>query len=425
MRRLLRWYGANPLHLLALLGSFALAGYAAARLVPSRPLGVAAWFLGAVVGHDLLLMPLYALADRSAMAAIRHRAPRLPAAPWINYLRVPAGLSALLLLVWFPLILRLHTSYSASTTLSADPYLWHWLAVTGALFLLSAVMLALRLRMRPRAVTALEPRPAPSGAEDATATRENPAASRHSSTDGNPADGSAGRTDLRKKHTVTRQSMAEQVAAMNEAAAARPANPVMSVFADEQPRLAREPAPAVPPGPGAPAPDGELLDVHGQPVTLHAALAGGPAVLVFYRGEWCPYCNIALATYQAQLLPELRRRGFGLIAVSPQKPDESLALQEKKELTFTVLSDPGNVLAAQFGIVMTPSPDVIEAQLKLGLDLTQGNADGTTAIPIPTTVVIDADRVVRWVDVRPDYSTRSEVSDILAAIDAAGSGSAR
>jgi peroxiredoxin len=212
---------------------------------------------------------------------------------------------------------------------------------------------------------------------------------------------------------------------MNEAAAARPANPVMSVFADEQARLAHEPAPEGPLGPGATVPDGELLDVHGQPVTLYAALAGGPAVLVFYRGGWCPYCNIALATYQAQLLPELRRRGFGLIAVSPQKPDESLTLQEKKELTFTVLSDPGNALAARFGIVMTPSPEVIEAQLKLGLDLTQGNADGTIAIPMPTTVVIDAGHVARWIDVHPDYSIRSEVSAILAAVDAVDSNRAR
>jgi hypothetical protein len=76
MRRLLRWYGANPLHLLALLGCFALAGYAAAQLMPSRPPGIAAWFLGAAVGHDLLLVPLYSLADRSATAAIRHRASR-------------------------------------------------------------------------------------------------------------------------------------------------------------------------------------------------------------------------------------------------------------------------------------------------------------------------------------------------------------
>jgi hypothetical protein len=151
MRRLLRWYGASPLHLLALLACFGLAGYAAARLVSSRPVAVLVWFGGAVVAHDLLLMPLYSLADRSAMAAIRHREPNLPAAPWINYVRVPVALSGLLLLVWFPLILRLRSPYHASTTLSADPYLWHWLAVTGTLFLLSAVALALRLRRQSRA----------------------------------------------------------------------------------------------------------------------------------------------------------------------------------------------------------------------------------------------------------------------------------
>jgi hypothetical protein len=157
MRRLLRWYGGSPLHLLAFLACFALAGYAAAHLISSRPLGVAIWFLGAVVGHDLLLVPLYSLADRSVMAVIRHRRPRLPAVPWINYIRVPAALSGLLLLVWFPLILRLPSGYHASTTLSQAPYLWHWLAVTGALFLMSAIAFALRLRGKARTSLPLEP----------------------------------------------------------------------------------------------------------------------------------------------------------------------------------------------------------------------------------------------------------------------------
>jgi hypothetical protein len=147
----MRWYGANPLHLLALLACFALAGYGALQLVPSRPLGVAIWFAGAVVGHDLVLIPLYSIADRSVVAAVRHRAPSLPPVPWINYLRVPAGLSAVLFLVWFPLILRLGTRYHESTTLSPDPFLWHWLAVTGTLFLLSAAAYAVRLRAARRA----------------------------------------------------------------------------------------------------------------------------------------------------------------------------------------------------------------------------------------------------------------------------------
>jgi hypothetical protein len=166
MRRQLRWYGASPLHLLALLACFGLAGYAAARLVSSHPVAVLVWFGGAVIGHDLLLMPLYSLADRSAMAALRHREPHVPAAPWINYVRVPAALSGLLLLVWFPLILRLPSPYHASTTLSADPYVWHWLAVTGALFLLSAVAFALRLRGKARVPSPPErpaPAPAPAG----------------------------------------------------------------------------------------------------------------------------------------------------------------------------------------------------------------------------------------------------------------------
>jgi hypothetical protein len=169
MRRLLRWYGASPLHLLALIACFGLAGYAAARLVSSHPVAVAAWFLGAVIGHDLLLMPLYSLADRSAVAVLRHREPHLPAAPWINYIRVPAALSGLLLLVWFPLILRLRSPYHASTTLSADPYLWHWLAVTGTLFLLSAVAFALRLRSRSPAV---RPRAAAAGKGERPVARE-------------------------------------------------------------------------------------------------------------------------------------------------------------------------------------------------------------------------------------------------------------
>ena len=167
MRRLLRWYGANPLHLLALIGCFALAGYAADRLVSSNPLGIGIWFVGAVIGHDLLLFPLYTLADWSAAAVLRHRAARLPAIPWINYLRVPAVLSGLLLLVWFPLILRLHTHYQASTTLSPDPFLWHWLGITGALFLLSAAAFALRIRFLRRAAASpaeqpsAPPRPLP------------------------------------------------------------------------------------------------------------------------------------------------------------------------------------------------------------------------------------------------------------------------
>jgi hypothetical protein len=148
MRWFSRWYGANPLHLLTLIGCFALAWYAGAGLLHAKPVGVAVWFAGAVVGHDLILMPLYALADTSVTAVFRHRPPKLPTVPWINYLRVPVVLSGLLLLIWFPLIFRIPSHFPRTTDLSLDPYLGHWLAVTGALFLLSAFALALRLGVR-------------------------------------------------------------------------------------------------------------------------------------------------------------------------------------------------------------------------------------------------------------------------------------
>jgi hypothetical protein len=146
LRAFLSWYGAGPLHLLTMAGCFALAGYAAVELLPNNAVGIPLWLLGAVIGHDLLLMPLYTLADRSALAVFRHRKPALPDIAWINYLRVPAALSGMLLLIWFPLIFRLPARFPATTTLPLDPYLWHWLGITGGLFLLSAAALALRLR---------------------------------------------------------------------------------------------------------------------------------------------------------------------------------------------------------------------------------------------------------------------------------------
>jgi peroxiredoxin len=126
--------------------------------------------------------------------------------------------------------------------------------------------------------------------------------------------------------------------------APQPQSDVFSVFATEQAELERNGAPDGVIAAGAQLPEAELLDPHGDPVKLSDALAARPAVIVFYRGAWCPYCNIALRTYQSELVPELDRRGVALLAVSPQKPDEALSMQEKHDLAYTVLSDPGNVL---------------------------------------------------------------------------------
>ena len=175
MHRIQRWYGANPLHLIALIAAFALAGYAVAAVSAAGQLpGFVVWFAVAIVGHDLLLFPLYSIADLSVRrllprwaarpvpraaapasnGSLAGRAATAPAKPpFINHIRVPAGLSLLLLLVWFPLILGLSSAnYRKASGLSTDPYLPRWLAITGVAFLLSAVSYALRLRHAHAAV---------------------------------------------------------------------------------------------------------------------------------------------------------------------------------------------------------------------------------------------------------------------------------
>jgi peroxiredoxin len=212
-------------------------------------------------------------------------------------------------------------------------------------------------------------------------------------------------------------TIAEQTRELADSQAAAPASEVMSAFGREQAALATF-VPVAVIAAGETLPRVELLDPHGLPTTLPAVLDGRQAVLVFYRGAWCPYCNIALNAYEAELLPELEQRGIALVAVSPQKPDGSLSMQEKNNLRFTVLSDPGNQLATSVGILTAPSEEARAAQLQLGLDLEAINADGTTSVPMPTTLILDPDLTVRWVDVHPDYTTRSEPATILEALDA-------
>jgi hypothetical protein len=144
MRRL---YGASGLHLLALIASFALAAAALAHFLDTgAPINLLAWFVGAIVAHDLILFPLYAGLDR-----IAGRLEPKTRVPVVNHVRIPGLLSGLLLLVYFPLILRLSAPvYENTTGLNPQVYLGRWLAITAALFLGSAVAYAVRIRLTGR-----------------------------------------------------------------------------------------------------------------------------------------------------------------------------------------------------------------------------------------------------------------------------------
>jgi hypothetical protein len=138
-------YGNGPLHLLSAIASFAVVAYALIEVV-DRPgaLSFAIWFGGAIVAHDLVAFPLYSLLDRIAGRASGERSPSA-----VNYVRVPALLSGLAFVVWFPLILGLSgETYEAASGLTPDPFLGRWLALTAALFGGSGLVYAVRSRRR-------------------------------------------------------------------------------------------------------------------------------------------------------------------------------------------------------------------------------------------------------------------------------------
>ncbi|MEC3975120.1 peroxiredoxin-like family protein [Amycolatopsis sp. H20-H5] len=161
-----------------------------------------------------------------------------------------------------------------------------------------------------------------------------------------------------------------------------------------------------------------LRDANGGEVSLDELVANGPAVLVFYRGAWCPYCNLTLRTYQQELVPVLDGLGIRLAAISPQLPDGSLSAKEANELTFAVLSDLGNEVARSLGITFMPSERIQSAMATLGADLPRQNGTASWELAYPTVVVVDRDRTVRFIDVHPDYTTRTEPEAIVAAVKA-------
>jgi peroxiredoxin len=211
-------------------------------------------------------------------------------------------------------------------------------------------------------------------------------------------------------------TIADRVAELHQATAGHLPDEVRNAFGAEQATLQASGVPAGVAAPGDPMPHARLLDVHGAATTLAEAVGGRDAVVALYRGAWCPYCNLTLRAYQQDLVPQLAPRDIPLVAISPQKPDGSLSMQEKNELTFTVLSDPGNQLAAALGVLTAPTDDARAAQRTLGLDLPEANADGTHGVPMPTVAIVDNAGVIRWIDIHPNYATRTEVADIVDAL---------
>ncbi|GMA31892.1 peroxiredoxin-like family protein [Litorihabitans aurantiacus] len=215
---------------------------------------------------------------------------------------------------------------------------------------------------------------------------------------------------------MTEQTIAQQVDEFNVGFTAQIGPELSAVFDGEQRDLRAGGTPDGVVAVGDALPGATLVTPTGEERSLDAVLGGAPAVLVFYRGSWCPYCNLTLTTYQRDLVGPLGDAGVQLVAISPQTPEASQRSTADGDLGFTLLTDPGNRLAAQLGIVTAPSPQARAAHTTLGFDVADSNADATAAIPFPTVIVVDSSGTVRFVDVHVDYTTRTEVPDILRAV---------
>ena len=168
-------------------------------------------------------------------------------------------------------------------------------------------------------------------------------------------------------------------------------------------------------GTGDRAPDFELPSISGEKVSLAERLQGGPAVVTFYRGGWCSFCNLELRAYE-RIYTEFEKVGASLLAISPERPDHGVSTAESNGLSFDVLSDDDNRIARLFGLVFELPPAVIAYSKDKNVDLTEINGADRWELPVPATYVIDRDQIIVVADANPDYTVRLEPSDVLEAL---------
>jgi len=167
---------------------------------------------------------------------------------------------------------------------------------------------------------------------------------------------------------------------------------------------------------GSIAPAFTLPDAHGRDVSLEALLKSGPVVVVFYRGDWCPYCDLQLKAYQ-EILPRIRATGAALVAISPQTPRYCELTGEKRGLDFPLLSDAGNEVGRRYGLVFEVSSGMREVLRGFGIELAAYNGDPAGELPVPGTFIVAPSGRIDLEYVNPDYRERLEPVAILRRLE--------
>jgi peroxiredoxin len=163
------------------------------------------------------------------------------------------------------------------------------------------------------------------------------------------------------------------------------------------------------------APAFTLRDPDGEAVSSADLLAKGPLVITFYRGVWCPYCNMELQALQ-ETLPQIEALGASLVAISPQNPVNSRKSVRQNQLGFPILSDAHNEVALAFGLRFALPDYLVALYKKLGNDLPTVNGDPSWTLPMPARYVIGQDGVILYSEVNPDYTRRPEPADLLPVL---------
>jgi len=158
-----------------------------------------------------------------------------------------------------------------------------------------------------------------------------------------------------------------------------------------------------------------LPNAEGTPVALEGLLKEGKVVLTFYRGGWCPYCNIALKALQ-NVLPEIKAKGATLVAITPETPDNTLSTQEKNELDFQVVTSENNELARSLGLVYTLPENLVTLYKKFGIDLVESQGNEANELPIAATYIIEQNGKVSYHYLAEDYKLRADPLDVIAAL---------
>ncbi len=166
---------------------------------------------------------------------------------------------------------------------------------------------------------------------------------------------------------------------------------------------------------GSKMPAFSLPNAINETVSSNILLKKGPLVINFYRGGWCPYCNLELRAFQ-QALPEITDLGAQLVAISPNLPDKSLSSIEKNSLNFEVLSDIGNKISRQFGLVFTLDAELRPLYKQFGVEIPTFNGDESYELPIPATYVVNSDGIITLAFVDADYTKRLEPEEVVKAL---------